>query len=41
MITQREDEMKGLANEAECVRLQKALIEYVYSWKNNIRAGQN
>ena len=35
VITQRE-EMKGLANEAECYRLQKALISCVNSWKKKI-----
>jgi hypothetical protein len=33
VITQR-DEMRGLANEAECVRLQRALISYVSSWND-------
>jgi hypothetical protein len=33
VITQR-DEMRGLANEAECIRPQKALISYVSSWKS-------
>jgi hypothetical protein len=33
VITQRQ-EMKGLTNEAECIRLQKALISCVNGWKS-------
>ncbi len=32
VVTQRQ-EMKGLTNEAECIRLQKALISCVNGWK--------